>query len=651
MVRPLVRALISAVLGAALAAAWLVVAFARDGVVTLEMDRELPRVVTHGFYAPERVGDDTFAWTTDRAGLRLTGVDRSVPWRCDVRFRGARADVSTLPDVAVDVDGRTVARQRATNEFAEMAVDVPPRPERPGLALTLTISNTFVPGPGDPRILGIVVDRLACAPVEASARPPRLPLLHAVAGGAAFGAAVGIAGLPLSAAAAIVLMVSAGQAALVSSGLAPYGRYSDSVLWSGLWLSAIAAALVFVLERLRRRPLSEFGLIALLFSAAVLHLKLLALLHPSKMIIDAVFHAHRLQWVLEGRYLFTQPMPGGVSFPYAIALYVFAAPWTALTNDYVNLLRIVVSSMSVVAGGLLYPLIVRTWRDPLAGVLAVVLYHCVPLPYLILGNANMTNVFGQAVALAAVVTMGLAPSRPRAWTFWIGAFAVCAVAFLSHISTFTQLVATLLVLGGLYWLFGGEELRRPGRAIVLVTIVAALAAVVVYYGHFMDVYRTAWHARTQASVAAPADAGPTGPSSLAQRSRAGGSIAGRLGSALRSSAIEFGWPILALAAIGVWRILVHGVRNRLAFTAAAFAATYFVFLLASTLSRVDAPFERYAAEFVGRVVLATFPGLVILAAIGASWGWRTNVTIRVISAVMLVAAASIGVVQWRGWFL
>ena len=57
---------------------------------------------------------------------------------------------------------------------------------------------------------------------------------------------------------------------------------------------------------------------------------------------DAVFHAHRLEWVLGGRYFFTQPMPSGVSFPYAIALYVAAAPFASLTRDHVALLRIVV---------------------------------------------------------------------------------------------------------------------------------------------------------------------------------------------------------------------------------------------------------------------------------------------------------------------
>ena len=78
-----------------------------------------------------------------------------------------------------------------------------------------------------------------------------------------------------------------------------------------------------------------------------LYLLLLAVLHPSKALVDALFHAHRLEWVRAGNYFFTQPMPDGVAFPYAIALYVVASPWMALTRDHVALLRIVVCTAHV----------------------------------------------------------------------------------------------------------------------------------------------------------------------------------------------------------------------------------------------------------------------------------------------------------------
>src|SRR4029453_15971721 len=68
-------------------------------------------------------------------------------------------------------------------------------------------------------------------------------------------------------------------------------------------------------------------------------------------IVDALFQGDRLEWVLSGRYYFTQTMPDGVRFPYAIALYVFSMPWTYFTRDYVTLLRIVVCAAGAPGGG------------------------------------------------------------------------------------------------------------------------------------------------------------------------------------------------------------------------------------------------------------------------------------------------------------
>ena len=123
----------------------------------------------------------------------------------------------------------------------------------------------------------------------------------------------------------------------------------------------------------------------------------------------------------------------------------------------------------------------------------------------------------------------------------------------------------------------------------------------------------------------------------------------RAANALRLTSVEVGWPILLLSAVGLWRLWVQRVRDRLAFVVVALAVTYVTFLFASTLTRVDAPFERYAAEFVGRVVLATFPAAVILGGIGAAWAWRAGTTARIASALCLLAAASIGARAWASW--
>ena len=109
--------------------------------------------------------------------------------------------------------------------------------------------------------------------------------------------------------------------------------------------------------------LSAAGTLAVVLSAALMYLKLLALMHPAKLLQDALFNAHNLSKVLAGTLFFVQPMPGGVKFPYAIALYVFAAPWAVFTRDHMALLRIVVSGAEAIAGILLYWAVVRSWGD------------------------------------------------------------------------------------------------------------------------------------------------------------------------------------------------------------------------------------------------------------------------------------------------
>ena len=102
------RALIAALAGAALGVTLSAAATAIDPAIVLEMDRRLPPSST-GFYGLERNGDESFAWTSERAVLRFSGLDRSTPWTCGVRFRGSRPPELVQPTLQVEVDGVTVA--------------------------------------------------------------------------------------------------------------------------------------------------------------------------------------------------------------------------------------------------------------------------------------------------------------------------------------------------------------------------------------------------------------------------------------------------------------------------------------------------------------------------------------------------------------
>ena len=72
--------------------------------------------------------------------------------------------------------------------------------------------------------------------------------------------------------------------------------------------------------------------------------------------------------------------------------------------------------------------------------------------------------------------------------------------------------------------------------------------------------------------------------------------------------------------------------------------------LGVAVMRVDAPFQRYAAEFFGRVLLATFPAAVVLAARGAAWVWNHGANGRIASALLILWAIVPGTQHWMVWF-
>jgi len=644
----MIRAAAAALLSAAAAAVALLLAYNLNSELRFEMDRNLPRGMVTGLYGSERAGQETFAWTAARAEFAIAGLPRSDPWHCAVRVRGGRSAPLPQPDVEISVDGLRATAATATNEYQEVEVTVPVRPGRAGLALGIASSTTVVPGPSDRRALGVQLDRLVCRPAEdAVVWPPPRAGRAAMITAAAFAAAIVASGGTLTAAAGAASLIGLAQAWPLSTGVAPYGDFPAVITRLGLVLALVGAGLVKLLEQAARRRLTRAARCVVLLSVCVLFIKLVALLHPSKLVIDALFHAHRFQAVLAGNYYFTQQMPGGVSFPYAIALYLFAAPWSSFTRDHITLLRVVVSACEVVAGALLYAVIARTWADRRAGVLAVVFFHMVPLPYGLIGNANMTNAFGQAVALVAVTWAAV--FRPHRLRDIAGLFVLVSLALLSHISTAALLGVTLTAAAVLSRLFGGGSLHRTAWVLLAVTLSAAAFSIAVYYGHFAEVYRTL--ERVRPSDGAPA-ATDSVPATLETRTTGASTpVAARAAHAIVLAGAVTGWPLVILAAVGAWRRRSSWAGDRLMLMIGAWGVAFLAFFAVGIFPRVDTQFERYAAEFVGRVVFATYPAIVVLAGAGAAGASRAGTLPRAGAAALTVWAVGAAVRGWSDWFL
>lgn len=621
--------IVAAIAGAAAGAACLTFAFSRQADLAFDMDQELPRAIS-GLYDPERAGTDTYAWSSGHVTLNLPGLDRRAPWSCVVRFRAARPPSVALPNVSIGVDEATVVSQRATNDLQTAGVGVPVR-NTPGLRLSLDVTPTFVPGGGDTRQLGVQIDRIACKPLG-WVWPPWADLRTSASTAGLFGGGLALAGASGGVSLAGALVIAIAQSIPLSTGTAPYGRYLTTVLWLGLW--TVTAAVVF--SRLLARQ--SAALFAIWCAGAVAFLRLVNLLHPAKGLSDAVFHAHRLEWVLSGRLFFTQPIRSGFEFPYAIGLYVFAIPWSRLTHNFVALLWILCVAVDALAAAVLYVGVVRYWNDRIAGAMAVAAFCLAPLTYGVLGFANLTNSFGQSVAAMTLVAATVWRLNRRDFWQLAALSALIAGALLSHVSTFMSLVLTLAAMVVFYSWRADRETRAAAWSIGIATIAAVIIAVLLYYRHFGEAYKTLAQIRAGAAAAPVAAAAPASPSLL-----------NRVGSAASIAAWAMGWPILVLAAVGGWRLWADGARDRLTRTIWAAAACFSALFVAGVLSPVDPAYRRYLVEFVARAALAALPAVAVLSARGGSWLWRSQLIGRAALALLAGAAFWLAAREWLGW--
>jgi hypothetical protein len=469
-----------------------------------------------------------------------------------------------------------------------------------------------------------------------------------------------LVGVPVPWAVGLLVGFVIAQGMALSVGAAPYARlYLAAVPRIAGGAGILALIVAGIAAILQRKPLPAPAAAAVAITGIALVLGLEGLHHPGKPYVDAVFHAHRLDTVLAGHYFFTQPMPSGVEFPYAIGLYVTAAPWAGLTRDHVLLLRIVVATAHVLAALSLYPLVRSRWERPGAAVVAVAAYLLAPLPFVVIGNANQTYAFGQSVAtigLASAMTWPFGWRQPVALAALVTLVALLALGLLSH-------VGLIPLLGGLVgasavllaWRGAGGD-RLAGWLILGATLIATILAFGLYYRHFGDAFRTAQRvgqgnspaATAPAAVSAP-DVPPSEAASATRASAVGTSRAQRAGRAARLAVAAYGAPLLVLALAGLFRLPIRDARDRTTLMVLASLIVCAIVAGMSVIAPVEPRFERYTDEFISRLYYAVTPALAILAAGGASWLWTHGRPGRGAAVAGLLAAVLVAARTWLGW--
>jgi hypothetical protein len=605
--------------------------------IRLGMDRHLPPTVS-GLYPIERQAKTSFAWSGGSVRLVFDRVDRRTAWACRadlINWRPASAGPAT---VRIRSDGLVLLERRVGEPTAALEFTLPADPAGSAIDVAIDVSPTFRPGPQDPRDLGLAFDAISCAPAGGPAPwPSTAVLVRGVSAAAAAAAIVSLTGLPALAAVGVGGALALAQSWSLASGWAARSLTAPPIFVLVLLLGLFCLLPVAFAAGLLRKPLGTAARLAVVLSACGFYVKLAFLLHPDKDIVDAVFHAHRFDWVLTGRFYFTQLSTSATPFPYALGLYLVASPWALLTADHVTLLRIVVCAAEAIAGALLYPLIVRAWGDRATAVMAVVLFHLLPLPYAVIGNANLTNAFGQS---AAVVTMIAAISltfEPRRVPALAGLTALATLAFLSHVGTLAFLLPTLLILAALLYAAGGRGARAPAFSVLIAAVVALLLAVALYYAHFGSVYRPHIEKALAPITGAPrAEAAPM-PSGVSPERKAPPLQLGVKG-AWDQTRGSLGWPIILLALAGGWRLLARRQADRLVLGLCAWMIACALFLGWSAVRTVEPLYVQDAWEFIGRVELATSPAAAVLAACGALWAWRSGLALRALSVLLLAWA-------------
>lgn len=617
------KPLAAALIGALAFAVLLVATYPSRAPLAIKTDD--PEISARGFYPIERTGELTYTWASPHAELSMPGLDRRIDWRWTGRAIVWRPAGIRLPSVRIAVDGVAALERTIDHDFELVEVTVPRRPGRTGVTLTVDTVPGFVAGPATSRELGVALDSMSLKPAGGPLLPPSPALVGGTLAALVLGAALAAMGLSSTGVLVCVLLGAGSQTWLTTRGLAAYGAYPLHMAATAFWLGLGTVIVVRVLEAIRHERIGMAARAVVAVSMMACYLKLLILLHPGMPIGDGVFHAHRLEFVLAGRFFFTSLAPGNYSFPYPILLYLFAAPFSFLTHDTLDrvaLLRIVVTAADAAAGALLYWMVVRATTNRLLGVTAVVWYHIVPATAWIMTWGNLTNAFGQTLfvtSLAAVVAAPVEWTRP--YTVTLLAVFVSA-ALLTHPSTCAILVAVLVFTSVLYWRQGGPDLQSAARGVGVATIVAALAAFVLYYAWFPTVYlrelgRVASETATQSAA------------------RSGASFGSRVTLIPGLAGSYFGWPTVIAATIGAWRLSRGTEPPRLTLLLLGWAGTCFLFMAIGVLTPVE---MRYH--------FAAFPAVALAAAYGSIWAWRGRLPLRICATLAMGAAIWVGVRQW-----
>jgi hypothetical protein len=292
---------------------------------------------------------------------------------------------------------------------------------------------------------------------------------------------------------------------------------------------------------------------------------------------------------------------------------------------------------------LLVTMIARAWEDRLAALVALVLFHVAPIAQAVIGTANLTNAFGESMALATVAALVLLPLTAPRWV-WVSLPALlAAVAFVAHFSTLVVLAANVGAISMAWRWFGEPPVRQVSSRVVGGLALAVVFSFAAFYGHFWDTYRSQAQRLTGEARAIVADddrlaqpdaAAPIRPP---KPPKARASAAQRVAATLRRTRGAFGLMYAGLALAGAMLCARQKRRDRLSLAIWAWLSMLAVFSALAVLT----PLEM-------RYHLAVAPAVAALAAVAAA-GWMKQGLFKVIACAWVTLLIVQGARGWYGW--
>lgn len=441
------------------------------------------------WHASESTSDATFTyrWSRWRSEVQIPafGATRST---LTLRLSGAPNPQGTRPAATIDF-GAGPRQVTLAAEPRDYTFDVPAGAFNDGTLRVTIASPTFRP-PGDNRDLGVVLDRVnlrdAGAPAGLIFPPVRLVLTLLLLAALAYGAIALAFHAPGPAAVAGWATVAAVLTFAVRSRF-ELGLFVPALTGVAVGTAAGFAATLYLAQWLHRRyrwssSATAVSLVALIASLQFLVL-MLGMRHPQFRSSDLMLNIHRLEFVREGKWVFSLALPGprATLAPYPPAFYAVMLPFSAWI-DAALLVEVTAALVTVAGAPLTFVLTRKLTGSDGTALWAAGVFTLAPVTYEMASAGNFANLYAQGVANLYLVALILAVAR---WTRPLVAMlltALLAVALLGHFGVFLSLLALGPLLLAAVWL-GSPPGTRERRALALgCGYVAALALVwVVYY--------------------------------------------------------------------------------------------------------------------------------------------------------------------------